>query len=336
MIRAALLAALFAHAPSRAAAQPVMIKVQNQVPAGKRPTLTVSAVIRVSDLELTLTRAEGGTALGRHPGLRGGQSFAFPIGDGAPGRSHYQGTLKVAMESGESWQSDLTFETVVVAEPKITLAKFDLEKNLLDFSLSRSAKNADLTVIDENGKTIDHVTASFEGALPEARLQVGWNVQSTEVTRFKLRVTDVDGFASNGLFTSLRVEIPHDEVNFASGSAVIEDSERAKLDEAYRRIVATSDKAKRFVRCRLLVQGHTDTLGTKEKNQRLSSERATAIALYFKKKGLPIPVSGEGHGEDRPRVKTPDETDERANRRVDYVLTADQAGASTTTEWKGR
>jgi hypothetical protein len=33
-----------------------------------------------------------------------------------------------------------------------------------------------------------------------------------------------------------------------------------------------------------------------------------------------VPIAFAGFGEDVPKVKTPDETDERANRRADYVL----------------
>ncbi|HEV7555274.1 MAG TPA: OmpA family protein, partial [Kofleriaceae bacterium] len=70
----------------------------------------------------------------------------------------------------------------------------------------------------------------------------------------------------------------------------------------------------------LYVAGHTDTVGSSASNRKLSLARARAIATYFRGKGLVMPIAFAGFGEDVLAVKTPDETDEHANRRVDYVL----------------
>ena len=71
---------------------------------------------------------------------------------------------------------------------------------------------------------------------------------------------------------------------------------------------------------RLYIAGHTDTVGPNAKNKKLSLDRALSIGAYFKQKGLAIPIVVAGFGEEVPKVKTKDNTDERANRRADYVL----------------
>ena len=71
---------------------------------------------------------------------------------------------------------------------------------------------------------------------------------------------------------------------------------------------------------RLFIAGHTDTVGGNDKNRKLSLARAKAIASYFRKKGIKIPIAFAGFGEEVLKVKTADNTDERANRRADYVL----------------
>jgi outer membrane protein OmpA-like peptidoglycan-associated protein len=152
--------------------------------------------------------------------------------------------------------------------------------------------------------------------------------------KIQLRAVDAQGFATNVTLTPWSVAIPHEEVNFASGSAVIEAGERPKLDEAYAKIFAAATKAQPFVKCLLFIAGHTDTVGTRESNHRLSVDRARAIAVYFRQKGIKIPISYEGFGEDLPRVKTPDETAERANRRADYVLSAEEPLSKAPAEWK--
>ena len=74
------------------------------------------------------------------------------------------------------------------------------------------------------------------------------------------------------------------------------------------------------MKLRLYVAGHTDTVGPSAKNRTLSLARAEAIGRYFRTKGLDIPIVVAGFGEDVPKVPTPDNTDNRANRRADYVL----------------
>ena len=81
-------------------------------------------------------------------------------------------------------------------------------------------------------------------------------------------------------------------------------------------------RTERFIKVKLYVAGHTDTVGSKDHNRKLSLDRARAIAEYFRKKGLAIAIVYEGFGEDVPKVETPDDTDEPKNRRVDYVLGA--------------
>ena len=71
---------------------------------------------------------------------------------------------------------------------------------------------------------------------------------------------------------------------------------------------------------RLYIAGHTDTVGANAKNRKLSLDRALAIGSYFKKKGIKIPIAVAGFGEEVLKAKTADNTDERANRRADYVI----------------
>jgi outer membrane protein OmpA-like peptidoglycan-associated protein len=109
-------------------------------------------------------------------------------------------------------------------------------------------------------------------------------------------------------------------VNFATDSAVIEPSETKKLDASVTKIEEIIKRSEKFLKMRLYIAGHTDTVGPPAKNRKLSLDRALAIGQYFKKKGIAVPIVVAGFGEDVLKVKTPDNTDERANRRADYVL----------------
>ncbi|MBX3485590.1 OmpA family protein [Phenylobacterium sp.] len=69
------------------------------------------------------------------------------------------------------------------------------------------------------------------------------------------------------------------------------------------------------------ITGHTDTVGSSDANDRLSLKRAEDIRALLVKEGLPVENSKvAGRGEREPLVKTPDNTAEPANRRVEVVL----------------
>ena len=69
------------------------------------------------------------------------------------------------------------------------------------------------------------------------------------------------------------------------------------------------------------VIGHTDTLGDAKWNEELSLSRATAIAKLFLKDNLPSDkMAIESHGEKNLLIKTPDNTDEPRNRRVEVTI----------------
>ena len=123
-----------------------------------------------------------------------------------------------------------------------------------------------------------------------------------------------------GLLVPWSVSIDHEDVSFASDSAVIEPSEEMKLAASITKINDLVKKSEKFVKVKLYVAGHTDTVGPSAKNRTLSLARAHAIAAYFRAQGIALPIAFAGFGEDVPKVTTPDNTDERANRRADYVL----------------
>jgi outer membrane protein OmpA-like peptidoglycan-associated protein len=119
------------------------------------------------------------------------------------------------------------------------------------------------------------------------------------------------------------VDIPHEDVVFASGSADIPPGETHKLDAAYDRILAAIREHGSDMSARLYVLGHTDTVGSAADNAALSQRRATSIARHFRTRGgITLPIVARGFGETMLAVRTPDSTDEPRNRRAQYILAA--------------
>ena len=203
-------------------------------------------------------------------------------------------------------------------------AHLDLAKHELQFQVSRPITSADLTVIGDDGSTLDQTGMQISDAGdggPGRWIALTWNQPpSTTVLELKLRVVAADGAATDVELIPWSVTIAHEDVNFETDSAVIEPGEQAKLDASLAQIEAIVKRSSKFVKMRLYVAGHTDTVGPSGKNRTLSLQRARAIAAYFRAKGLTLPIAYAGFGEDVLAVPTPDNTDERANRRADYVI----------------
>ncbi len=196
----------------------------------------------------------------------------------------------------------------------------DLDKHVLQFKPSRAIVEASLVVIGDDGKELGTGAATYEHAPADAWWSIAWTQPAATVMMLKLRVEAADHVATNVELIPWSVTIDHEDVNFRTDSSVIDAGEHAKLDASAAKIAEIAKRVGKYMKLTLYVAGHTDTVGSATKNRTLSLARAVAIGRYFKAKQLDLPIVVAGFGEEVPKVKTPDETDERANRRADYVL----------------
>ena len=197
----------------------------------------------------------------------------------------------------------------------------DLDGHVLQFQMSRPAGSAELTAIGEDGQLLGTGSASYDHPPPGTWLSVSWTQPAAaRVLKLQLRAVAADGLVTRVEMIPWSVAIDHEDVNFATNSAAIEPAEEAKLDASLTKIGEVVKRSEKFVKMQLYVAGHTDTVGPAGKNLALSLDRARAIAGYFRRKGLALPIVYAGFGEQVLKVSTPDETDERRNRRADYVI----------------
>lgn len=106
-------------------------------------------------------------------------------------------------------------------------------------------------------------------------------------------------------------------VNFRSGTAVIPEFSKSlisKVDSIIKKLDAN----------KVIVQGHTDSVGSAAVNKKLSTARATAVAkyLYYLRGGYKITYAG--YGESHPIAPNETVAGRATNRRVDLVVTVKQ------------
>ena len=320
MLRRCVVLALLA-APVVAGAQQVQIEVKSQLRAGERATIAVTPPVAAARFDASLDH-EGKPVQVAHGPARAHERVTLAL----PGPGHYDGQLVVTFRDGNRMSYALKVDVVVADTMKIGYARehLDLDAHTLEFTLSRPAGNAELGVIGDDGKVLATASADYKGERPGTWLRITWSpTRAGNVLALELHATSKDGARAGVRLVPWSVKIPHEEVVFETGKAEIRPSEEAKLDASYKKIVdavAGVRKVDANMPVRLFIAGHTDTVGAPADNRKLSLARARAIGAWFRDRGLPLPIAYAGFGEDALKVKTPDNTDNAANRRVDYIV----------------
>jgi outer membrane protein OmpA-like peptidoglycan-associated protein len=101
---------------------------------------------------------------------------------------------------------------------------------------------------------------------------------------------------------------------FKAGSTQLTEDSARLLPEILRVIEARRSND-------VSVVGHSDRVGTRESNYRLSLDRATEIRTLLVFRGVdPRIIQVDSHGEDNPLIPTDDEVSEPRNRRVEVTV----------------
>ena len=207
--------------------------------------------------------------------------------------------------------------------------------------MSHPAGKVKITVVGESGATLADETQDFAGRAAGTPLVVTWSPSSDEAAA----TIDVVAYDAQGSWVGVQISpwfvaIPHEDVNFKTAESEIQDMETPKLEAAFTKLneVLAKDAAhgRQHPGITLFIAGHTDTVGNAGYNLKLSQARARAIAAWFRKRGVHMPIAFEGFGETAPAIKTADNVDEPKNRRVDYILSDDppRYGGGFSAAWK--
>lgn len=105
-------------------------------------------------------------------------------------------------------------------------------------------------------------------------------------------------------------------IEFENGSATLTPNAVAALDNLGQALTRLHEGGFRF-----RVEGHTDTVGGDTYNLSLSEQRAAAVRTYLSEHFAidPTHLQPVGMGKEHPLVRTPDQTPEPRNRRVQVV-----------------
>lgn len=106
------------------------------------------------------------------------------------------------------------------------------------------------------------------------------------------------------------------DIDFQPGSANLTPGAAAELDQLGKALTSSDLASYHFK-----IVGHTDTTGDTATNQTLSDQRAQAVKTYLESKfNVPdVRLQAQGVGESDLLIKTPPQTSELKNRRVQII-----------------
>ena len=246
--------------------------------------------------------------------------LAVPVGSHA-----CSGRLAIRTSDGGEGEMPLSFKVQMHPPLQVSVPRdsVDLSGKRLTAVLDRNAKEVKVEVVGEGGAVIGHGRAGG-GSWPAGQpIPLTWTDSGDEILQLRVVGTDVDGFWGQVDLSPWAYEVPHEDVVFESGKAVVRAEETHKLESALVEVRKIADKYGSIAKINLYVAGHTDTVGSAQTNLSLSRDRARAIAKWFADNGFEHPVYFQGFGETSLAVATPDSTDEAANRRAAYIIAAE-------------
>lgn len=110
------------------------------------------------------------------------------------------------------------------------------------------------------------------------------------------------------------------DVNFDTGKFDLKPDAREKLARVSGILIATPG-------LKVAVEGHTDSVGSDEFNQRLSEQRANSVRQYLIQSGFPAElITSAGFGKTRPVADNSTAEGRQRNRRVELIVSGERIG----------
>ncbi len=324
MLRLGALLGVWLAWPGAATADDIDVELRGKVIKGTSPALVLHLSRDVSALHLSLTASVGRPVSFDAGPTRAGRSLEVPL-PAEVGKTRYTGKLAVSFAKGGKGEMPLGFEVEVLAplEVRLVADSLDLAKGRAAVTLSRPAARCEVEALLDD-KPPRRAGAAFAGEAPGTPLWLSFPVSADDVVlKLRFECWDTADTFNTADYPVWKLEVPHEDVNFATGDSRIADSELPKVDRAYEDIATAIRRYGKIIPIRLYVVGHTDTVGDAGSNQRLSEARARSIAQALRQRGVSVPVSYAGFGESALLVPTADETAEGRNRRAQYILAVD-------------
>ncbi|MDP2311457.1 MAG: OmpA family protein [Pseudomonadota bacterium] len=301
---------------------------------GENPALLVTPTRTITALYVSI-EVGGKTLEFNKKNLPAGQQIRFEWPRDAK-VTHADAFIRASFADGNVTETNVPIDYQFKGQLSIDLSRAvaDLDAKTVTVSASAVVDEAEIVAYGAHKAELDRRVVAINagpGAIP-----VPFVGSPAEVVL--LDVTLKSGNAWAGFtYSPWFLDIPHEDVLFASDSAAIPPGEEYKLQFTLEQLRDVLDKYGAIVPVKLYIAGCTDTVGDGAHNKELSQRRAQAIAGWLRAKGYSEPIYYYGFGEALQAVSTGDGVDNASNRRALYMVGANPPPAGSgvpAASWK--
>ncbi len=185
---------------------------------------------------------------------------------------------------------------------------------------SLTSEDMALKFEDEQG-----LVAAKQGQLDQSQQKIK-NLSTQNTTLEKERVLNARYEAARKEFNSDEAEVYKQGNTLAIRLKGLEFpvSQSELRGENYALLAKVQKVLSEFDRSKIVIEGHTDSVGGKEANETLSFNRAEAVRKYLvsNQRGQPLDIEAVGHGYQKPLGSNRTAEGRAQNRRVDVLITS--------------
>ncbi len=218
-----------------------------------------------------------------------------------------------------------------VAQKRVEIAKLEAQKKQADTKFNDISKDRSTAVLEAqaqevaDAKSRTQMLEANNQRLSQSNQQLTQQVSQTETQTGAL--SDENKELQRQLSelkmksTQRGLELTLHDTVFESGKAELTPGAQRDLQKIARELKTASNH-------KILIEGHTDSLGSEEFNQTLSQKRAEAVKQALASDLDSSQLEAKGMGESYPVASNKNEAGRQQNRRVNIVILTDGTGTN--------
>lgn len=218
-----------------------------------------------------------------------------------------EAAVQLAEQPLDSDQAELADYRIYMAARRLDIARAKAEAGLLEAQREQLGEQRDAARLAARTREADRAQAAAESARSSQAEAAA--LSASEAAEMQRQIDQLEAEATDrGLVLTLG------DVLFATGSAEIQGQTNPNLEKLV-------DFLKQYQDRQVLIEGHTDNVGSASFNQTLSRQRAESVKQYLTGRGIDSGrLSVSGFGFERPIASNDNATGRQQNRRVEVII----------------
>ncbi len=218
-----------------------------------------------------------------------------------------EAAVKLAEQPLASDEAVLAEHRLYMADRMVEIARAKGEARLMEADRERLGEERDAARLAARTREADQAHADAQRARSSQAAAAEMSAREAEELQRQIAMLEAEA-TERGLVLTLG------DVLFATGSADIQGGTNQNLEKLVNFLNQYPDR-------QVLIEGHTDNVGSAMFNQNLSRQRAESVRRFLTERGIENRrLSVSGYGFERPIASNDSATGRQQNRRVEVVI----------------